>query len=69
MISQDRTLPLIQPRYKQSLESDLQERCWKSLLIGSESPDSENEWAIVEQHFKQSRSNKVLSILQEKNGP
>jgi hypothetical protein len=40
-----------------------QERCWRALLH-SESFES-NEWNIVREHFENSRSKKVLTILQQ----
>lgn len=39
-------------------------RCWKSLLFKPSSGNEYNEWGIVRGHFENSRSRKVLSILQ-----
>jgi hypothetical protein len=50
---------------KQANVSRQQERCWKALLIKSGSSHERNEWDIVREHFENSRSKKVLSILQQ----
>jgi len=44
-----------------------QERCWKALLLQPKKSSREqtNEWSIVLQHFSNSRSHKVLTILQQ----
>lgn len=42
-----------------------QQRCWKSLLLQSDSSYEVNEWEIVREHFENSRSKKVLSIIQQ----
>jgi hypothetical protein len=39
-------------------------RCWKSLLLRQSALNEHNEWGIVSEHFQNSRSRKVLSILQ-----
>jgi hypothetical protein len=39
-------------------------RCWKSLLLKPTSANEYSEWQIVCEHFQNSRSRKVLSILQ-----
>lgn len=65
-IAKDRSLPLIHPVYKKppQHDDDIQDRVWKALLLSN--PDGkETEWELVQKHFKQSRSNKVLSILQD----
>ena len=47
------------------------ERCWKALLLLPENypqgntANTNNEWTIVRQHFSNSRSHKVLTILQQ----
>lgn len=46
------------------------ERCWKALLLLPENyphgnNTNTNEWTIVRQHFSNSRSHKVLTILQQ----
>lgn len=47
------------------------ERCWKALLLLPEKDSNgntitnNNEWSIVRQHFSNSRSHKVLTILQQ----
>lgn len=41
------------------------ERCWKNLLlIQEEKHHCSNEWEIVREHFENSRSKKVLTIIQ-----
>jgi len=40
-------------------------RCWNALLLKPTSTNECNEWEIVRQHFLNSRSRKVLSILQQ----
>ncbi|KAI2506585.1 zinc finger protein [Fragilaria crotonensis] len=39
-------------------------RCWKSLLLKPSSCNEYNEWDVVSGHFQNSRSRKVLTILQ-----
>jgi hypothetical protein len=48
-----------------STYSTHQERCWKSLLLQATSAFEANEWEIVREHFENSRSKKVLSIIQQ----
>jgi hypothetical protein len=49
---------------KDSRTSD-SERCWKALLVTPVYPHYEaNEWRAVLEHFSNSRSKKVLGILQ-----
>ena len=46
-----------------------QERCWKAVLSPaeeSECPGGKDEWSIVRDHFANSRSKKVLTIIQQK---
>ena len=45
--------------------SSQQERCWMALLLHPTSPLEQNEWEIVREHFENSRSKKVLSIIQQ----
>ena len=40
------------------------DRCWKALLLTPEF-GRPNEWMAVREHFENSRSKKVLSILQQ----
>jgi hypothetical protein len=40
-------------------------RCWRSLLLKPTSFNECSEWQIVQEHFQNSRSRKVLSILQQ----
>jgi hypothetical protein len=41
------------------------ERCWKALLLHTPQSQEPNEWEIVREHFENSRSKKVLSIIQQ----
>lgn len=51
----------------ESVDPDLSERCWRSLLIKPSRPDEVSEWYLVREHFEKSRSKKVLSIIQSKS--
>lgn len=41
------------------------EQCWKALLMSQDNAHQKNEWEIVREHFENSRSKKVLTILQQ----
>ena len=41
------------------------ERCWKALLLKPKHLFETNEWEAVHEHFVNSRSTRVLSILQQ----
>uniref|UniRef100_A0A7S3DWU7 Uncharacterized protein n=1 Tax=Entomoneis paludosa TaxID=265537 RepID=A0A7S3DWU7_9STRA len=43
-----------------------QERCWKALMLPPEGEEALDEWSIVQEHFSNSRSKKVLKIIQQK---
>jgi hypothetical protein len=68
----DRSLPLIcdHDKYRElrsrSKSSD-RERCWRAILLKSETERDLSEWEIVREHFENSRSNKVLNIIQSKS--
>lgn len=60
-----RSLPHILS-HKKDLEFGLSkdsEQCWRSLLLEKERGSS--EWDMVREHFENSRSKKVLSIIQQ----
>lgn len=61
ILKHDRTTEENHPSHSQD-----QDRCWKSLLLTSGKSIENSEWELVEQHFKNSRSNKVLNIIQDK---
>jgi hypothetical protein len=66
-ISQNRSLPHITKGAKQPKTASLErqsERCWRALLLKQENTHQENEWKIVQEHFQNSRSKKVLRIIQ-----
>jgi hypothetical protein len=77
-LSDNRTLPHITKSYQvhgtQSRQTkDIlpsrdrqQERCWKALLLKSDTIHGTSEWDLVREHFENSRSKKVLSIIQQK---
>lgn len=73
-IAEDRSLPHIHrdsPYYQKqenlgivpSLQSD---RCWKALLLPRNGWGFVNDWDLVREHFENSRTQKVLSIVQQK---
>ena len=41
------------------------QRCWKALLLKSTPEKEYTEWEIVRHHFQNSRSRKIISILQQ----
>lgn len=52
---------------KNAVTNSQSERCWKSLLEKDsvrEKGEGGNEWSIVQEHFQNSRSTKVLGIIQ-----
>jgi hypothetical protein len=67
-ISKNRSLPRITKGAKQPKTASLErqsERCWRSLLLKQENKhQGGNEWKIVQEHFQNSRSKKVLNIIQ-----
>ena len=75
-IASDRSLPLLldATAYRKLTQigssitgSCESEKCWRALLLEPEREGGLNEWAIVRDHFENSRSNKVLSIIQSKS--
>lgn len=75
-IAADRSLPLLlDPNAYRTLKQNESvitgycenEKCWRALLLEPEREGCLNEWTIVRDHFENSRSNKVLSIIQSKS--
>jgi hypothetical protein len=75
-ISENRTLPYILKNQDRDIKNKKEsvstenndsqsERCWKALLLHPTSFQELNEWEIVREHFENSRSKKVLSIIQQ----
>jgi hypothetical protein len=48
-----------------NLEDSQSERCWRALLLHTPQYEGPNEWEIVREHFENSRSKKVLTIIQQ----
>jgi hypothetical protein len=67
-ISKNRSLPHITKGAKQPKTASLErqsERCWRALFLKQENKhQGGNEWKIVQEHFQNSRSKKVLRIIQ-----
>eukprot|EP00980_Cylindrotheca_fusiformis_P028216 scaffold22586_cov138-Cylindrotheca_fusiformis.AAC.36 len=64
----DRSLPHIRSSSTSSKAEPMElqsERCWRALLLNDDcQPLEGNEWSIVQEHFQNSRSKKVLKIIQ-----
>jgi hypothetical protein len=74
-LASDRSLPLICDRHKykdlrsRNTSGD-KERCWRAILLKPETEGDSSEWDLVRDHFENSRSNRVLNIIQSKSpGP
>jgi hypothetical protein len=67
-ICENRSLPHINKGAKKLKTASLErqsEKCWKALMLKQENThQGGNEWKIVQEHFQNSRSKKVLKIIQ-----